>query len=160
MKFAIIVGLALTLPCSLHPPASAAQGARTLSAGDLCQKALSADELGKRVNAAVELSMLKTSDVATHLRRLAGETKDAEVLVPALAGLMLRSNFDSLPLFINALESEAKPVREVAIQGVLKLTGLSAAQVQYSADDAKEKRGKAVQMLKERLEKGKAKSPP
>jgi len=120
------------------------------TAGGLAAKALSAGKSEERVQAAVALIMIQDPQALPQLRRLAAESRDAEVLVLAMNKLGSVNDFESFPLFLEALDHADKPAREAAYAAVLKRRGPAELEsAGYRASDPPETRGPAVLRVKE-----------
>jgi len=161
-------GLALTTmggcaraPAPANPaPQPGPGGEKKGGAAELAAKALTASDASQRIEAAIELSMLRDADALPQLRRLAAESKDAEVLVHALNGLMARNDVDSLEIFIANIDHKSSPVSEAAYLGARRLTGITIDDLGMLPDDLLERHAAASRRLKEMVKIGKAKQAP
>jgi len=116
----------------------------------LAVKALSDKELREKVNAVVEMSMIKAPDPTPQLRRVLKETTDPEVQAQAITALAFRLDSESTSQFYAALDHASPKVRQAAYAGVLRFHGGGLPEeLQYSADAPSEDRAQVVRRLQE-----------
>lgn len=117
----------------------------------LAARALSAADLNDRKRAAVDLSTVDDRQAALpHLRRLAQESKDPEVLVIALHRLVVLGDRESFPLVFNALNDPEEDVRRQAYADALFIFGEALPNnLEYKVDDDPEARARVAAKLKE-----------
>jgi len=136
----ILVGLGLWYLLD-RPPTPAA----------LAAKALSGRDLQVRQRAVLQLSAIKGSEILPHLRRLVRESQDPEVVSTAIRSLTFWNDQESLPLYFEALNHSAGPVREAAFDAIVKYYGGSKLpeNLDYDWNDPPETRQKVIDKLKE-----------
>lgn len=123
---------------------------RTVKAdpGELASRALTAKEVADRANATVELCALQDAEAARHMRRLAGESGDVQVLVPVLSGLAARYDSEAKKLCLDRLDHTAEAVREAAIQGLSRIVSIPVETLDFKSDAPPEVRRAAVEKLR------------
>jgi len=116
-----------------------------LSEKALAQRALSAGTKEERLLATDEL---RGRQATADLRRVAAESKDAEVLTLALNYLWGASDGASVPVYYAAMKHEDKGVREAGLRGAQKLYGeILPGKIEYQVDAPPEEREQAVSKL-------------
>lgn len=152
MKPIYWVGIGVTVLGGIVWLWGAASGPATPTS--LASQALTASDPKERINAAVELAMLKGPNASAQLRRVAQESKDPEVIVRAVASLPELSGLDNTKLCLTLLEHGDSAVREAALQAFRKVAGIPFdVELSYDPADPDSQRAVAVRKLSERYAK-------
>src|SRR5688500_9483093 len=109
----------------------------SVTPASLAARALTASDQKERVEAARGLAMItQFHEASPHLRRVAKETKDPEVLIITLNALTALVDTGSLPIFFKSLENPEEEVRQTAVEGLLQFySGSLPDNLEYEVDD-------------------------
>jgi len=130
-------------------------GARPPSASKLSEQALAPgdteDQKKARLQAVSALTMLKDQKSAVpELQRVVKESKDTDVLVAAIHGLMGMNDPASVPLVIAKLDNSEQQVREAAFKSVKKYYGNDFPKdIQYNVNDTADNHAKVISKLQD-----------
>jgi len=123
------------------------------SPGKLADQALvagdSPEQKKARLKAVSGLTMFPDKKAALpHLERVVKESKDPEVAIIALHGLVAYLNTDSIPLFIERLDDPEKAVRFAAYEDLKRFySGTLPNDIKYNVDDPPANRSKVINQL-------------
>jgi HEAT repeat protein len=125
----------------------------------LAGTALSASDPEQRLQALMTLSMSKGADALPLLRKVASESKDADVQANAMQRLAECGDADSIGLFLVGLENADAKVRRAAYAALKAVGGGLREEVGFGVNDPPNKRAEAVRELRSNFPGGKRMMP-
>lgn len=133
-------------------------GQRRPSPEELARRALEAPTAGEQEVAAVRLAQLAgdnqvegpvRKEAGEHLRRVLANSQSPPVRAACLVGLASQWDYDSMPVFLEALEDSSPLVRGSAETAVRRMLSVDLNHFNYRHDDPPEKRQQAVKLIAE-----------
>ncbi len=138
--FGALIGTVLTVGCSDG-------GYEYRSPKELADVALSDASHQTRRTAALDLSRHPDKEeTAVELRRVLRDSNDPGIQALAVSGVTRLDDWDSMPLLLDALESDSEELRGRAIVGVNKMLGLD---YHFRASDSPENQTKRIAAMRQ-----------
>jgi hypothetical protein len=124
-------------------------GERAPSPEELARQALEAASPDEQEVAAVRLAQLG-KEAKEHLRRVLAESQSPPVRTACIQGLAAQWDYQSMPVFFDALNDESELVRVRAAVAVQRMLSADMEYFNYSYRDPPEKRQAAIELLRKR----------